>query len=331
MPLHISLIALRTFVETARLGSMKLAATKLGVTPGAVSQQVKIVEERLGALLFERSSREIQLTEEGLRLMEGLNLPFSHIDEVVRDFRRRKPRSDTLVVTTVPSFASSWLVPRIGSFSEAFPHIEVRVDISVSLVDLRHEPVDVAIRHGSGNYPGMTVTQLFTPKLIVVASPRLLTRFPPINSPAVCHCCRTEIGLTGQSGCGLTTSRIRTAVAFAGPASPMTLYDKGCLFSSRASHSSRYLCRRCFVERLGSNSHRRIDRNTLFLLFCIKAGGLAKSPRPRVQGLVARRNCKPPTFSDGASPFVMKESQLHWFKNPESQKQRHALDSPIQA
>jgi len=165
---------------------MKLAAAKLGVTPGAVSQQVKIVEERLGALLFERSSREIQLTEEGLRLMEGLNLPFSHIDEVVRDFRRRKPRSDTLVVTTVPSFASSWLVPRIGSFSEAFPHIEVRVDISVSLVDLRHEPVDVAIRHGSGNYPGMTVTQLFTPKLIVVASPRLLARFPPIKSPADC-------------------------------------------------------------------------------------------------------------------------------------------------
>lgn len=186
MNLQISLISLRTFVEVARFRSMKEAAQSLGVTPGAISQQIRIVEERLGTVLFERSSRDMHLTAEGVRLMEALNLPFQQIQDAVEDFHHRKPKRDALVVTTVPSFASSWLVPRLGKFSRLYPDIEVKVDSSVALVDLRHEPVDVAIRHGSGNYPGMSVTQLLTPQLVVIASPAFLASVDPILQPSDC-------------------------------------------------------------------------------------------------------------------------------------------------
>lgn len=186
MNLQISLISLRTFVEVARFRSMKEAAQSLGVTPGAISQQIRIVEERLGTVLFERSSRDMHLTAEGVRLMEALNLPFQQIQDAVEDFRHRKPKRDTLAVTTVPSFASSWLVPRLGKFSRLYPDIEVKVDSSVALVDLRHEPVDVAIRHGSGNYPGMSVTQLLTPQLVVIGSPAFLASVGPILTPSDC-------------------------------------------------------------------------------------------------------------------------------------------------
>jgi len=186
MNLQLSLISLRTFVEVARFNSMKEAAKSLGVTPGAVSQQIRIVEQRLGTALFERSSKDMHLTAEGLRLMEGLNLPFQQIQDAVEDFRHRKPKRDALVVTTVPSFASSWLVPRLGKFSRLYPDIEVKVDSSVALVDLRHEPVDVAIRHGSGNYPGMSVTQLLTPQLVVIGSPEFLASVDPIEVPSDC-------------------------------------------------------------------------------------------------------------------------------------------------
>eukprot|EP00257_Ricinus_communis_P024088 XP_015584233.1 uncharacterized protein LOC8266136 [Ricinus communis] len=186
MGLQISLVSLRTFVEVARCGSMKDAARNLGVTPGAVSQQIKIVEERLGAPLFERASKDLHLTAEGVRLIEALNMPFQQIQDAVEDFDHRKPKRNTLVVTTVPSFASSWLVPRIGKFAKLYPDIEVKVDSSVALVDLRHEPFDIAIRHGSGNYPGMSVTQLLTPQLVVVASPEFLRNIPSIQTPADC-------------------------------------------------------------------------------------------------------------------------------------------------
>jgi LysR family glycine cleavage system transcriptional activator len=186
MSIQISLVSLRTFVEVARCGSMKDAARALGVTAGAVSQQIKIVEARLGARLFERNSKDLYLTPEGARLMEALNLPFQEIQDAIEDFDHRKPKRNTLVVTTVPSFASSWLVPRMGKFSKLYPDIEVKVDSSVAVMDLRHAPFDIAIRHGSGNYPGMSVTQLLTPQLVVVASPEFLRNAPPIENPAAC-------------------------------------------------------------------------------------------------------------------------------------------------
>lgn len=182
----VSLVALRTFVEVARMGSMKSAAASLGVTAGAISQQVRLLELRLKTQLFHRSNRDVVLTEHGHRLLASINKPFQDIEGAVAGFHYGQPRSQTLVVTTVPSFAACWLVSRLGHFSALYPGIEVRIETSVELVDLRLGGADVAIRHGTGNYHGLDTVHLITPRLIPICSPRLLEERGPIDSALDC-------------------------------------------------------------------------------------------------------------------------------------------------
>jgi LysR family glycine cleavage system transcriptional activator len=182
----IPLSSLRAFAEVGRLGSIKLAAVFLGVTPGAVSQQLKALEMRLGASLLERRHREVRLTVDGRRLFDPLSQAFRQLDEAVQPFMDSKPRRETLIVTTTPSFAASWLVPRLGAFCARHPDVEVRVDSSVRAADLRNEAIDVALRHGLGDYPGLTAVRLFTPRLIAIASPALLETGPRIHAPIDC-------------------------------------------------------------------------------------------------------------------------------------------------
>ena len=92
----------------------------------------------------------------------------------------------TLTVSTVATFAAAWLVPRLGRFNQRHPHIEVRVEATSALVDLRRDRVDVALRHGLGDYPGLQVTRLMAPVLVPVASPALMAGQPPIATPADC-------------------------------------------------------------------------------------------------------------------------------------------------
>ena len=184
----IPLLSLRTFAEVGRHGSIKLAAAALGVTPGAVSQQIKGLELRLGVPLLERRHREVRLTTGGQRLFGPLSSAFQQVDEAVQPFTDRKPRRETLTVSTTPSFAASWLVPRLGAFCMQYPDMDVRVDSSVRPVDLRNEAVDVALRHGAGEYPGLTTVRLFTPRLIAICSPTLLKDSYPIREPRDCLC-----------------------------------------------------------------------------------------------------------------------------------------------
>ncbi|WP_186393752.1 MULTISPECIES: LysR substrate-binding domain-containing protein [unclassified Pannonibacter] len=179
----VSLVALRTFLEVARLGSMKEAASSLGVTAGAVSQQVRQIEQRLRTRLFHRSNRDVRLTEQGHRLFSSLNNPFREIEDAVAGFHFDKPRNQCLVVSTVPSFAACWLVPRLGRFSALYPGIEVRIETSVGLVDLRRGGVDVAIRHGSGEYHGVDITHLVTPNLIAICNPSYAQEHGAIDTP----------------------------------------------------------------------------------------------------------------------------------------------------
>jgi len=186
MTQSVSLTALRTFVEVARLKSVKEAARSLGVTSGAVSQQVKVVEQRFNVLLFERSSRDIRLTSHGLRLLDAIHLPFQQIQDAVQDLCHQRPTRNVMRIITSPSFASSWLVPRLGRFSDRNPYIEIRVETSISHVDLRRAPFDVAIRYGSGDYDDLPSTKLISPRLVVVGSPRLLEGNPAIEGPEDC-------------------------------------------------------------------------------------------------------------------------------------------------
>jgi LysR family transcriptional regulator, glycine cleavage system transcriptional activator len=175
---------LQAFVAVARTGKMKEAADQLSLTPGAVSQRIRQLEEVAGHRVFERTRAGVELTRAGAELLAALAEPFTAIEAVDRNLGARS--SHRVVVTTMPSFATTWLVPRLKKFSEENRDIEVVVEASKQTVDLKREPVDLAIRHGLGNYPGFEVSRLIAPELLVVASPELLKNGPPLRKPVDC-------------------------------------------------------------------------------------------------------------------------------------------------
>lgn len=170
----VSFSALRTFVEVGRQGSIKHAAQELNVTPGAVSQQVKALEARFGIQLLERGNREVKLSSHGLRLFARIAPGFELIDAAVLTFDERRPGPRSLVVSTTPSFAACWLTPRLGRFTALHPEIEIRVETAVQLADMTNGKTDIALRHGSGDYPGLDAALLLSPRLVAVGSPSLL-------------------------------------------------------------------------------------------------------------------------------------------------------------
>ena len=179
------LLALRAFVETGRKGSLKAAAEAMGVTSGAVSQQIRLLEQRVGGTLFTRTRYGVRLTELGVRGHPELLRAFDQIEHSLDQLEAVAARK-TVTVSTVPSFAAFWLAPRLGRFTEAHPDVEVRVEASGKLADLRRDRIDVAIRHGLGDYPGLDARHLMTPVFLPVACPELLKNGPVINSPADC-------------------------------------------------------------------------------------------------------------------------------------------------
>ncbi|HEM8180603.1 TPA: LysR family transcriptional regulator [Providencia rettgeri] len=170
------LLALRALTEVAKHKSIKRAAHFLGVTSGAVSQQIRLLEERIGMPLFVRSHHSMELTHAGRRVYPALLQAFEQIEGsmyVLENIRKEK----TINISTVPSFAASWLVPRLGRFTQSHPEIEVHIEASSALVNLHQQRVDIAIRHGLGHYPNLVSERLITPVLLPVMSPDF-----PINS-----------------------------------------------------------------------------------------------------------------------------------------------------
>lgn len=181
----IPLPLLHTFVIVARCGSMKAAAETLLVTPGAVSQRIRELEDRFGHRLFTRTGTGVEPTKTGRTLFSKIDQAFRTI-ETVQAKASATPGSKRLVVNTVPSFATTWLVPRLSGFSQQHPEIEISIETDTRLVDPRREPVDLVIRHGLGKYPGLDCVWLMAPELVVVASPALIGPGPPIRSPSDC-------------------------------------------------------------------------------------------------------------------------------------------------
>lgn len=180
---------LETFVLVARLKSMKAAAETLGLTAGAVSQRMRGLEERMGARLFQRQAGGTSLTQQGEALFADLAAPFAAIDGVWQRIDAAAApvgSPQRIVVSTMPSFANYVLVPRLGDFNARYPQIEVSVETDLRVVDLQTEPVDIAIRHGLGDYPGLVATPLISPALIVVGSPDLLRKHPPLREAKDC-------------------------------------------------------------------------------------------------------------------------------------------------
>lgn len=177
--------SLYTFVLVARNGSMKEAARSLAITPGAISQRIRDLEMRHGGRLFERGRAGVKLTDAGKTLFDQLDQAFATIEDVSVASLQSDQRG-RLRINAAAGFASSWLVPRLGAFTRANPEISISIETEARLVDFRHEPVDLGIRHGLGQYPGLVAHRIAAPDLIVVGSPALLDAGPPLREPADC-------------------------------------------------------------------------------------------------------------------------------------------------
>jgi LysR family glycine cleavage system transcriptional activator len=176
------LAALRVFEAAARLLSFTKAAEELGMTQAAVSYQIKVLEERVGSPLFLRRPRQVELTEAGASLSPRVSDAFERLREAYTD-ARGESRS-VLAVSSVATFASNWLAPRLGLFQLQHPQIAVRLDTEGRNRDFTREQVDVGIRGGFGNWPGLAAHKLMPITFAPMLSPALLQRVGPLNEPA---------------------------------------------------------------------------------------------------------------------------------------------------
>ena len=187
--------ALRAFEAAARHSSFKIAAKELHVTPGAVSHQVKLLEEHLGVQLFRRLTRALELTTEAHAMLpkvrEGLDALHAAVERV-----RTRGEARTLTVIAPPNFAARWLVPRLAGFTRAHPDIELHLaarqamvdghgsaDVAVPDADARADSPAAMVRFGDGHYPGSRVEEVFSAVYVPVCSPRLLKGEHPLRKP----------------------------------------------------------------------------------------------------------------------------------------------------
>jgi LysR family transcriptional regulator, glycine cleavage system transcriptional activator len=173
---------LRAFDAAARHLSFTRAAEEIGVTPAAISNQIAELEDQLSVSLFTRTSRTMRLTREGEILRVAAQESLETLAKALHRLKRLENRNQIRVSST-PSVAAKWLVPRLDGFLEAFPSADVRIDVSNTLVDFDRDDVDVAIRFGAGKYPGLRAELLFNDSLSPVCSPALITKDKPLQVP----------------------------------------------------------------------------------------------------------------------------------------------------
>lgn len=164
--------AIVVFHYVARLNSIVQAAAQLNVTPSAVSQQVKALEEQIGAALITRKGRNISLTEAGERYFELIS---DKVEGVIQatEMMRGKQHHATLVIRATPTVSSKWLLPRLARFMDQAQHTNLRIDGSNEPVDFNRDDVDLEIRHGLGGWPGLYTEALTEERFLPVCAPSL--------------------------------------------------------------------------------------------------------------------------------------------------------------
>ncbi len=178
--------ALRAFEAAARHMNFSRAADELSVTPGAVSQQIQNLEDFIGAPLFKRTARGLLLTDGAQQALPSLREAFDRLAEAANQLTASAD-GRRVTVSAAPSFAAKWLVPRLGRFEAAYPEVDVWLSAGMELVDFAEGEVDVAIRYGSGRYPGLEVTRLMGETVTPVAAPSLLTEKPLVEPADLAH------------------------------------------------------------------------------------------------------------------------------------------------
>lgn len=165
------LAALRAFEAAARLSSFKDAAAELGVTPTAISHQVRLLEETLDTRLFHRSTRKVALTSAGQELFPVLRDGFDGFADAIATLR--PPRRRVLTLSATSAFTARWLVPRIDAFRTANPGLDLRLHASEVVADLAAGEADAAIRYGRGPFAGLAAEPLITEYFVPMCSPSL--------------------------------------------------------------------------------------------------------------------------------------------------------------
>jgi LysR family glycine cleavage system transcriptional activator len=168
--MHLPLRAIHVFHAAARAGSIAKAATELNVTPSAISQQIQALEVQLGTSLMTKSGRGVVLTEAGERYFESIKDEIERISAATQNIRGYRTMT-TLTVRATPTLSNKWLLPRLRSFLDAHPDIEVRLDGTNEATDFTREVVDLEIRHGSGRWEGLFVEGLAEESFVPVCAP----------------------------------------------------------------------------------------------------------------------------------------------------------------
>lgn len=174
--------ALRAFEAAARHLSVSRAADELSVTPGAVSQQIKLLEDLVGGPLFRRESRGLQLTDLGRAAAPVLRDGFERLMDGSA-LLREPPRRRQVSVSVTPSFAAKWLMPRLDDFHAAHPEIEVWISADMEPVDLSESEIDLAVRYGPGGYASVVEELLMSESVLPVCAPALMKGERPIRGP----------------------------------------------------------------------------------------------------------------------------------------------------
>jgi LysR family transcriptional regulator, glycine cleavage system transcriptional activator len=165
--------AIKSFEASARNESFTKAAIELCVTQGAVSQQVKLLEDHLGFKLFVREHQKLALTEQAVVYYACVRDVLDRLAMATENLMARAT-SGILTVSASPDFAAKWLVHRVGEFAVVCPDIDLRVSASLHHVDFAREDIDVAVRHGDGKWPGLHCVRVTSERLFAVCSPKLL-------------------------------------------------------------------------------------------------------------------------------------------------------------
>lgn len=160
------------FHATARVGSVSRAAEELGVTPSAVTQQIRALEAQLGVTLLTKIGRRVTLTEAGERYFSTIDREIERITDATNAVRGHRSQS-VLTVRATPTLSNKWLLPRLGRFLDLYPDLEVRLDGTNEPTDFFSEAVDIEIRHGDGRWPGLFVEAMAEESFIPASSPAL--------------------------------------------------------------------------------------------------------------------------------------------------------------
>lgn len=174
--------AVRVFEAAARHENFTLAAAELGMTQAAVSYQVRLLEERLGTPLFLRLKRRVQLSEVGRKIAPMVSTAFDTLDDAFALVRAEE--SGVLAISSAHTFATNWLGRRLGAFQLERPELAVRLHVSNELVDFARDEIDVGIRAGQGEWPGLRADFLYRSFLTPMCSPEFLARHPDLREPA---------------------------------------------------------------------------------------------------------------------------------------------------